>query len=309
VPVCFLDPDQIWLESALRGRAARRARALLRRALPVHVRAPRWSDPAQFLEELSLDLAVGEPPLGCRTVALRHLKGAPAQRARLEILRVLEGLARPDGLLPPSVPADRGGFRAAITELVSEAIDGVPYATAILFSEVEHLPIEVGEDLLDAWSALLAAHAPDPRISLLLTSSADIAWTTTLAKVDLSDFGENEAAAEITRRVGPIDPDALRSASLLSGGVPALVEGLAPMAATMDDPDEAIARLEIADEVRGAVDIASMDSRLGARLQDLAEGVRDREDDDAQLVAAGLARTTRDARHTELRSAVFARFI
>jgi hypothetical protein len=309
VAVCFLDPDQIWLESALRGKAARRTRALLRRALPVHVRAPRWSDPAQFLEELSLDLAVGEPPLGCRTVALRHLKGAPPQRARLEILRVLEGLARPDGLLPPAVPADRGGFRAALEELLTEAIDGVAYATAILFSEVEHLPVEVGEDLLDAWSALLAAHAPDPRISLLLTSSAEIGWTTTLAKVDLSDFGENEAAAEITRRVGPIDPDALRSASLLSGGVPALVEGLAPMAATMDDPDEAIARLAIADEVRGAVDIASMDPRIGARLQDLAEGVRDREDDDALLVAAGLARTTRDARHTELRSAVFARFI
>jgi hypothetical protein len=308
--ICFLDPDQIWLESALRGRAARRTRALLRRSFPVHVRAPRWSDPVQFLEELSLDLAVGEPPLGCRRIALRHLKGAPAPRARLEILRALESLARPHGILPPSVPADRGGFRAAIAEHVDKAVAEVPHAMALLFSEVDHLPVEVGEDLLDAWSQLLAAHAPEPRISLLLTSSAELGWTTTLAKVDLSDFGENEAAAEITRHVGPIDPQALRSASLLSGGVPALVEGLAPMAlAIAADPDAAIAQLEIVDELRGAVDIASMDPRLGARLADLADGARDREDDDALLVAAGLARTTRDARHTELRSPVFARFV
>ncbi len=276
----------------------------------MHVRAPRWSDPAQFLEELSLDLAVGEPPLGCRRIALRHLKGAPAPRARLEILRGLASLAQPEGVVPPSVPADRGGFRAAIAELVDKALDEVPHAMALLFSEVEHLPMEVGEDLVEAWSGLLGAHAPDPRVSLLLTSSADIRWTGALVKVDLSDFGENEAAAEITRRVGPIDPDALRSASLLSGGVPALVEGLAHVAAEIDDdPESAIAQLAIADELRGAVDIASMDPRLGARLADLADGVRDREDDDAFLVDAGLARTTRDARHTELRSPVFSHFL
>jgi hypothetical protein len=308
--VCFLDPNQIWLEGALRGRAARRTRALLRRSLPVHVKAPRWSDPAQFLEELSLDLAVGEPPLGCRRVALRHLKGATAPRARLEILRVLAGLARPHGLVPPPVPADRGGFRAAITELVDKALAEVPHAMALLFSEVDHLPIEVGEDLVEAWQGLLGAHAPDPRISLLLTSSTDIRWTAPLATVDLSDFGENESAAEITRRVGPMAPHALRSATLLSGGVPALVEALAHVATEIDDdPDAAIARLPIADELRGAVDIASMDSRMGARLGDLANGVQEREDDDALLVAAGLARTTRDARHTELRSPLFARFV
>jgi hypothetical protein len=308
--VCFLDPDQLWLETALRGKAARRTRALLRRALPVHVRAPRWSDTAQFLEELSLDLAVGEPPLGCRRVSLRHLRRAPAPRARLEILRALESLVKPKGVVPPAVPADRGGFRAAITEHLEAALAEVPHAMALLFSEVEHLPREVGEDLVDAWTGLLAAHAPDARMALLLTSSAEIRWTGGLAQVDLSDFGENEAAREITRRVGPIDASALRSASVLSGGVPALVEGLAPLAAEVErDPDAAIAGLAIADELRGAVDIASMDPRLGARLADLAAGPRDREDDDALLVDAGLARLTRDAHRTQLRSPVFARFV
>jgi hypothetical protein len=147
-------------------------------------------------------------------------------------------------------------------------------------------------------------------VSLLLTSAAETAWAEPLVRVDLSDFGESEAAVEITRRAGRIDPAALRSASVLSGGVPAIIDSLAQVAHANElDADAVLELLPIADELRGAVDIASMDPRLGARLADLALGVRDREDDDAILCEAGLARLTRDARHTELRSPLVAHLV
>src|SRR4051812_11808227 len=75
------DPDQVRMEEATRGRLARRLRGHLRRLEPVAMLTPRWSAPQGFLEDLALDLAVGEPEIGCRTVSFRPLMGRSAPEA------------------------------------------------------------------------------------------------------------------------------------------------------------------------------------------------------------------------------------
>ena len=52
------DETQHFIEEAIRSRAARQIRLFVRRMHPVTVRTPRWSEPASFLEDLALDLAV-----------------------------------------------------------------------------------------------------------------------------------------------------------------------------------------------------------------------------------------------------------
>ena len=109
------DGTQHYVEDALRGRAARRIRLHVRRMEPVAVCTPRWSEPAAFLEDLALDLAVGDPAVGCRTVNLRPLSGRRASESWQFTLHVFAQLGRREWRhRPPAMVADRGGFRCAL---------------------------------------------------------------------------------------------------------------------------------------------------------------------------------------------------
>ena len=49
-------------------------RVLLRRQLPVALITPRWSQARRFLDDLSVDLQLGEPGVTCRTLSLAGLE-------------------------------------------------------------------------------------------------------------------------------------------------------------------------------------------------------------------------------------------
>ena len=294
------DKTQHFVEEALRSRAARRVRLHVRRMEPVAVRTPRWSEPASFLEDLALDLAVGEPGIGCRTVNLRPLKGRKASESWQFTLHVVAQLgSREWRHRPPAMVADRGGFRFALGQLIEEAHRNVPHPVALLAHGAEHAPMEIIEDLAAVWGEY-SSHCPaGRRATLVLAGTSTHAWwpMADAPRVDLADFGSAEAAAAIVGQTGNLPFSTLRKAAHFTGGVPGLVDAVSDRirkdAVLPQEDDALLASLgPMADEIRGAVDIVHMDSALADRLYDLVIGepvTRAPEVDDA-LTMAGLVR-------------------
>jgi hypothetical protein len=276
---CF-DQTQHFIEEALRTRAARTVRLHVRKMEPLVVRTPRWSNPSGFLEDLALDLAVGQPGVGCRTVNLRPLKGRKASESWQFSLHVFAQLGRREWRhRPPQMVADRGGFRFALSVLIEEAHQTVPHPVALLAFGAEHAPVEVIEDIALAWGDYARRHPADRRCTMLLAGIAGPGWWPLgeVPRVDLVDYGEAEAAAAIVGQVGNVPFPTLRKAAHFSGGVPGLVEAMSDRirrsSLVPQSDDELLASLgTVVDEIRGAVDIVHMDSALADRLYDLIPG-------------------------------------
>ena len=294
------DQTQHFIEEALRSRASRMVRTHVRRMEPLVVRTPRWSNPSGFLEDLALDLAVGQPGVGCRTVNLRPLKGRKASESWQFTLHVFAQLGRREWRhRPPQMVADRGGFRFALSVLIEEAHQTVPHPVALLAFGAEFAPVEVIEDIAVAWGEYARRHPGERRCTMLLAGTAGPEWWPLgeVPRVDLVDYGEAEAAAAIVGQVGNVPFPTLRKAAHFSGGVPCLVEAMSDRirrsSLVPQADDELLASLgTVVDEIRGAVDIVHMDSALADRLYDLLPGdVLDyaAEVDDA-LTLAGLVR-------------------
>ena len=142
--------------------------------------------------------------------------------------------------------------------------------------------------------------------------------------IELTDFGEAEAAASLIMRLGAMDYDHLRRTVMLTGGIPALIQALgeqteerpgwpgARRAATgLGSPPADAASLwqavgGLADEMRASVAIALTDPDVAGRFFTLAESGAQLEDPvrDGPLLMAGLARRTRlhGVRQVELRT-------
>lgn len=227
------DGSQRRLESAIRSRTARRIRGHLRRLEPVAMITPKWSAPQAFLEDLALDLAVGEPRVSCRTVALRPLMGRSAPEAWNFLLRVMGELCGPEyAHRPMPVVCDRRGFLYAAEATLDLAQDEAPLPVALLAHGTEHLPIEVLTDLAAIWARYAEQAGAARRFTLLLAGAVETPafHVNPLPPIELADYGEAEAAATLVMRLGAVDPQVLRRVVLLSGGMPAIVQGLAAAA-------------------------------------------------------------------------------
>lgn len=299
-----LSAEARFLETALRSRAARKARAQLRQMAPVVLRAPRWSAVGPFLEELALDLAVGEPGIGCRTVSLRTLHGRGLGEGWQFVLHIFGQLGRRGW--SPSVPAsvaDRRGFRWALGRLLDEAHAAAPWRLALLAHGAEHLPFEIVEDIGLAWDEYRARHPEGPRVTVLLAAPPGARGVTLpgAAEVDLSDYAEAEAAAALVGRSGPLPVRLIEAAARFSGGVPDLIDTLGRQARAGGlgaDPHALLGALgPMADEMRGAVDIVSAHDDLSDRLYGLLSGEPGRlvPAVDQPLLDAGLLRPVRAA--------------
>ncbi len=312
------DVSQHFVEDALRGRASRSIRTHVRRMEPVLVRTPRWSAPACFLEDLALDLAVGEPGIGCRTVNLQPLKGRKATESWQFTLHVFAQLGRREWRhRPPRMVADRGGFRFALSELIEEAHRSAPHPVALLAHGAEHAPVEIIEDLAAVWDLYCERHPTVRRCTVLLAGTAGDNWwpLNDAPRVDLVDYGTAEAAAAIVGQGAELPFSSLRKIAHFSGGVPGIVSAVGEQVRQQSSlPDEEDALFEslgpLADEIRGAVDIVHMDSALADRLYDLVSGESmpiAPEVDDA-LTLAGLVRPVRahGDGHVELRAPAIA---
>lgn len=291
------------LDTALRGRAARKVRAHLRRMEPVVLFTPRWSAAARFLEDLSLDLAVGEPAIGCRTVDLRPLK----DRSQGECWRFLQhafSQLGQRGWSPrgPRTVVDRRGFRWALEQVLESVHADAPHRVALLAHGAEHLPLEVLHDLTQVLEEYAARHRDGRRMTMLVAGSTAASWLTVgdAPRVQLVDFGDSEAAAAIVGRAGPLPLRHLEQVARFTGGIPSLVEAVGRSARAKGalplQRDALIGSLgSVADEMRGAVDIVAASDSLADRLHSLLDGEAARWESsvDAPLVQAGLLREVR----------------
>lgn len=299
------DPDQHFIEAALRGRTSRKVRAHLRRLEPMVLTTPRWSKPQIFLEELALDLAVGEPAIGCRTVSFRPLKGRRAPEAWHFVLQVLSQLSSDEwNERPVPMVAGRRGFRTLALDLLMSAQERFAErgaAVALLGHGAEYLPIEALEDLSRVWSDFVRWYPSERKTTMLLAAAIDVPSLVLedAARVPLADYGEAEAAAAIVGRAGMVARTPLESAARFSGGIPAVVDALGNGSRSDGVPrtrDGLIKSMgPLAEEIRSAVDIVRADTWMSCRLDDLLSGepLTEEPEVDERLMLAGLLRRVR----------------
>ncbi len=279
-PADTFSPRQRRSEVSRRGRIARKVRYHLRRMEPVVVLSPRWSQPLSFLEDLALDLAVGEPAIGCRTVRFRALKGRRLPEIWNHLVEVfqrfLPSAGQPD--VPTSV-ADRRGFRWSMETLLEQAHAQSPHRIALLACEAEHLPLSVIEDLTLTWGAYYDSHPENRRCTILLAGSIQARWLSigSAPRVELADYSEDEAVAAMMARAGERRPNDIRSIARFTGGIPGIVDRVgahfAEHGSLPGSRDQLLNILgTLGDEMRGAVDIIAADSGLSERLDRLMRG-------------------------------------
>jgi hypothetical protein len=294
------DPEQLQIESATRGRLARRLRGHLRRLEPVAMLTPRWSAPQAFLEDLALDLAVGEPEIGCRTVSFRPLMNRSAPEAWNFILRVLGELGGNEwGSRAVPMVGERRGFYNAAEMMLDAAQEDAAYPIALLAHGAEHLPVEVLDDIGQVWARYAEQTTSGRRCTLLLAGSVDTPALDVqgASRLDLADFGEAEAAASLVLQLGRVDPREVARAARFSGGVPAIVQALAASTDGLPiSPGEYLRAIgPIGEEIRGAVQIALTQPDTAERLHQLLDGEPRLEEPevDPQLLMAGIVKKVR----------------
>ncbi len=296
------DRDQAFTEAAIRGRTARRVRTNLRRLEPVAMLTPRWTAPQGFLEDLALDLAVGEPSVGCRTVSFRPLLGRAPAEAWNFLLRVIADLAGAGWQTRPlPLVVDRRGFYNAAEMLLDEAHEEAPYPVALLGHSCEHLPVEVLEDLALVWARYAERARESRRCTVLLAGSVDSPALDVggAVRVELCDFAEAEAAASLVMHVGAVPGRLLERAARFSGGVPAFVEALgkgAGSGAFPVLPEEMLRTMgSVGDDLRASLQTALTNPDAAERLYQLMPGepLVEEPSVDRELLMAGLLRRSR----------------
>lgn len=306
---CF-DPDQPYLERAVRARQARRLRALLRRGSPVLVTTPRWSQLDGFLDDLATDLRVGSPAIESRTLSLAPLAGrAPAECWNWLALALtgFGGLSVAEGEAWQLV--SRAGFRLALRTLF-ERIDG-PTPRCLLVHGLEHLPAECVEDLAGGFADHRRSRPDDHRLNLLLAGAAPVAEGAVpdFEPVRLPDHGPQEAVERMVEHLGPSDLRRLRDLVAVVGGIPAVLDAFGTAAS--ERIGEVLANRgavwralgALGDELCGAYDaVASIEAE--ERLQALAAGTLPVDPVDEPLARAGLVATDRG--WTRIRARMFA---
>lgn len=308
------DRDQYYLEHAERARAARKVRSLLRRMQPVTLVTPRWSQPRRFLDDVAVDLMLGEPAVRCRTLSLQPLEGrTPHQAWSWIVLAITEFCGLPiDG--PAWQVVSRHGFRHVLRELLAKADEGE--RRCLMIHGLEHIHVEALRDLMEVFEDHVHHREGEARFNLALAGSIDAPHFEFggMERIVLPDFSESEALEALVEHLGPLDLPRLRSVVALVGGIPALLDTLGGEAA--DRLSEVLADRRsvwrvlgnLAIEIQRTFDIVASDDRLLGRLEEIARNGPQPEDpsrDDA-LGRAGLTRVDGPGvrRQTSLRAPV-----
>lgn len=292
------DRDQYYLERAARARVARKVRFRVRRMEPVVLVTPRWSEARRFLDDVAVDLQIGEPMVRARTLSLHPLEGrTPHQAWSWLVIAMTEFFALPlEG--PAWQVVSRRGFRHVMRELFARADEGE--RRCLMIHGLEHIHVEALRDLLEVYGAHVRERLVEPRFDLLLAGSIDASHFE-LPGVDrlvLEDFSEREALEALVEHVGTDDLARARAAVSVVGGIPAMVdvlgsEGSGRLADLASDRAVVWRVLgPVAVEVRRAYDIVASDEALLARIELIARKgpqVPDPTRDEA-LTRAGLVR-------------------
>lgn len=311
---CF-DPDQRYLESAVRTKAARRVRAMMRLQRPVLLITPRWSRPDRFLDELSVDLQVGRPRVSARVVPLAVVKGFDVHEVWAFLLRSVVEACHLDLEGPASQPMHRAGFRDVLGTLLDRTTNAP--RRALLLQGVEHLDVDTLKDLNQALAEHGERVGDERRFNLLFAGTASVPGGV-LAGVEvvvLPDFSADEAVEALHEYLENAPARDVELAAALVGGVPALLHAVGVgaeddhrFATTQDEVWRAIGPL--ADDLRSAIHIVASDGSLAERLEDVARkgALPLHPPTDAKLVRAGLMRGVAGARrpHVMVRAPLLA---
>lgn len=227
------DKNQHYLERATRAKIARKARHLLRAMQPVVLLTPRFSLPERFLDDLAVDLRLGEPTIYCRTLTLSSLDGATPQQARTWLMNAFANfcLLEPDhrSLLKVSSSHD---FRVLMRELFrrAEAKD----RRCLLVHGVEHLPEEALRDVIAVFEDHVHHRRGAPGFNLLLAGRTVPGWSEhpAVATLTLTDFSEEEAVEALVEQLGPREVVQFGALVATVGGIPEVIQALGTDRAT-----------------------------------------------------------------------------
>ena len=236
--------ESMSLTGGLRGRDARRLRALITKMEPVVLMTPKWSNPRQFLDEMALELALGEPAIGCRTVSFQAVAGRGVVESRQLCLHILGQIGR-RGWTEMSVAmvSGRDGFRMAVLNLLELAHRESRQRLVLVGHDADALPAELVDDLSEAFFMYRANHPEGLRCTIVLSAAQDSKWLNLggSERVTLSDYDEAEATlvvsqAHLSAQTGSLDSDSTTTSGSLSdsvltgisnaGGIPAAVDAL-----------------------------------------------------------------------------------
>lgn len=307
------DPDQLWFARARRTRLARRIRFHLRRGRPVVLITPRWSRAPGFLDDLAVDLSMGDPAIRARPLHLLPLTGLTTHQAWAWLADAVAGFCQlPLQEGPAWQAVSRRGFRSVLSDLFERAEEG--RRRCLMLHGLEHANVEAIQDLFEVFAEHLEKTGPNPSFNLLFAGSIDAPHFDFEGAVreELGDYSEPEAIEVLVEQLGPLERHRLVSVVAMVGGVPAILDALGErgpddLSKLLTDRDEMWRSLgSLAEEVRSAIDIVSADDKLADRLERLARrGSLELEPTpDAALERAGLVRSEGD--RTTLRTPWFA---
>ncbi|MEZ4238515.1 MAG: hypothetical protein R3F59_20650 [Myxococcota bacterium] len=270
------DTDQYYLEQAVRARLARKARIRLRRMEPVVLVTPRWSQAQRFLDDVAVDLLVGDPIVRSRTLSLAPLAGRTPHQAWSWLVLALTEFCQLSLEGPAWQVVSRRGFRHVMRELFARADQGE--RRCLMIHGAEHLQVEALRDLVDLFGEHVRERRGPARFNLLVAGMIDaphFAFPDSDPLV-LPDFAAGEALEVLVEHVGPEDEARLRTAVDIVGGIPAMLDLLGTEAAgriaDLVADRAAVWRVlgAIATEVRRSFDIVAADEALLARMEAIA---------------------------------------
>jgi hypothetical protein len=252
------------------------------------------------MQELSLQLAVDEPALLCRSVAFSGLRGHRLSEARQRVLTALAELSAPHWS-EAQVPyvASTEGFLVAARELMFRASDG-EHRVAMLADGVDRIHVEVLAALSEAWNCYQQETGPDRRFVLLMAGQLPqpAFGAEGAEEVLLPDFARQEALRVLSP--GEECDEQTDMALEFAGGVPsfvgALSEGVKRLGGLPYSSSGLIRLLgSVEGEIRSVLDLLAAEPALAERLESLASG----EDAvmvpelDNRLVASGVVTVSR----------------
>ncbi len=308
--------DQYYLERACRARVARKARSLIRRMEPVVLVTPRWSQVQRFLDDISVDLQLGQPDVVCRTLSLLPLEGRTPHQAWSWLVQAVTEICQLSIDGPAWQVVSRHGFRHVMRELFQRA-DALGVRRCLMIHGIEHIHVEALSDFLQVFEDHAHHRTTAPQFNLLLAGSVDAVHfdLAPATRLELPDFSDVEAVEVLVGHLGPQDPGRLQSLVELVGGVPAILDVLATEAA--ESLSDIVANRDafwqvlghLALEIRTAFDIVASDDSLCSRLELIArEDYVTEDQQDQRLIQAGLVehRGSGRVRRASLRAPVFA---
>ncbi|HHO50727.1 MAG TPA: hypothetical protein ENK18_07580 [Deltaproteobacteria bacterium] len=263
---------------------------------PVILVTPRWSQARRFLDDVAVDLMLGEPAVRCRTLSLMPLEGRTPHQAWSWLVQAITEFCGLTIRGPAWQVVSRHGFRVVMKELFRRAEH--TGRRCLMIHALEHIHVEALRDLLAVFEDHLHHRRSPPQFNLLLAGAVEAPHLAFggVERLILPDFTQQEALESMVEHLGPDNLPRLRSLIEEIGGIPAVLDALGTEASDRISQVVADRRAfwqalgPLGQEIRRSFHIIAADPRMSDRLETLARsGPQPHEPErDGPLLRAGL---------------------